>query len=269
LLEEKTQLEQRSRFDIKDLANIALFLAAFVGAWQLVFMLGVWPETALPSPATVVQAMGSLIANSSLPIGVGVTLLRLVAGFAISIGFGVAVGLVMVKFRGFGKTMSSFAVGLLTFPSIVWAIFAILPFGYNEVAILFVIVMASVFSVMITTYSSIRNIPPIYLRAGRNMGARGFVLFRHVMLPAAMPALIPGIRQAWSFAWHALIGAEILITTLSGLGYILSVGRDFNAMEDIIATMITIFVIGIVFDRVLFAKVEERVRARWGLDQHS
>jgi NitT/TauT family transport system permease protein len=270
LLEEKTQLEkQQSRFDVTDVANIALFLAAFVGVWQLVFMLGIWPVTALPSPATVVQAMGSLIANSSLPIGIGITLLRLVAGFVISIGIGVAVGLVMVKFRGFGKTMSSFAVGLLTFPSIVWAIFAILPFGYTDVAILFVIVMASVFSVMITTYSSIRNIPPIYLRAGRNMGARGFTLFRHVMLPAAMPALIPGIRQAWSFAWHALIGAEILITTLSGLGYILSVGRDFIVMEDIIATMITIFVIGIVFDRVLFAKVEERVRSRWGLDQHS
>jgi NitT/TauT family transport system permease protein len=271
LLEEKTQLEKkrRSRFDVTDAANIALFLAAFVGIWQLVFLLGIWPKNALPSPATVVEAMGKLTANSSLPIGIGVTLLRLVAGFAISIGIGVAVGLVMVKFRGFGKTMSSFAVGLLTFPSIVWAIFAILPFGYNDVAILFVIVMASVFSVMITTYSSIRNIPPIYLRAGRNMGAKGFALFRHVMLPAATPSLILGIRQAWSFAWHALIGAEILITTLSGLGYILSVGRDFGVMEDIIATMIVIFVIGIAFDRILFAKVEERVRSRWGLDQHT
>jgi NitT/TauT family transport system permease protein len=270
LLEEKTQLEKRqSRFDVTDAANIALFLAAFVGIWQLVFMLGVWPESALPSPATVVGAIGSLTANSSLPIGIGITLLRLVAGFVISIGIGVAVGLVMVKFRGFGKTMSSFAVGLLTFPSIVWAIFAILPFGYTDIAILFVIIMASVFSVMITTYSSIRNIPPIYLRAGRNMGATGFALFRHVMIPAATPSLILGIRQAWSFAWHALIGAEILITTLSGLGYILSVGRDFGVMEDIIATMITIFVIGIVFDRVFFAKVEERVRSRWGLDQHA
>lgn len=272
MLEEKTQLEkQRSkgRFDVTDAANISLFLAAFVGIWQLVFLLGIWSPNALPSPATVVGAIASLTANSSLPIGIGITLLRLVAGFAISIGIGVAVGLVMVKFRGFGKTMSSFAVGLLTFPSIAWVPFAILLIGFNDFGILFVVVMASVFSVMITTYSSIRNIPPIYLRAGRNMGAKGFALFRHVMIPAATPSLILGIRQAWSFAWHALIGAEILITTLSGLGYILNVGREFGVMEDIIATMITIFVIGIVFDRVLFAKVEERVRARWGLDQHS
>ena len=272
MLKRKAQLEKRQgkgRFDVTDAANVALFLAAFVGIWQLVFLLGIWPETALPSPATVAGSIWDLTANYSLPIGIGVTLLRLAAGFAISIAIGVAVGLVMVRFRGFGKTMSSFAVGLLTFPSIVWAIFAILPFGYNDFAILFVIVMASVFSVMITTYSSIRNIPPIYLRAGRNMGAKGFALFRHVMIPAATPSLILGIRQAWSFAWHALIGAEIVITTLAGLGHILSVGRDFTSMEDIIATMITIFVIGIVFDRVLFAKIEERVRSRWGLDQHS
>lgn len=271
MLEEKTQLEkkQRSRFDVTDAANIALFLAAFVGIWQMVFLLGIWPESALPSPATVVEAIGKLTANSSLPIGIGVTLLRLVAGFAISIGIGVAVGLVMVKFRGFGKTMSSFAVGLLTFPSIAWVPFSIIFFGFNDSAILFVVVIASVFSVMITTYSSIRNIPPIYLRAARNMGANGFTLFRHVMIPAATPSLILGLRQAWSFAWHALIGAEMLITTLVGLGYILSFAREFNRMNEIIATMVVIFVIGIIFDRIIFRKIEERVRSRWGLDQHA
>jgi NitT/TauT family transport system permease protein len=89
------------------------------------------------------------------------------------------------------------------------------------------------------------------------------------MIPAATPSLILGIRQAWSFAWHALIGAEMLITTLYGLGHILMIGREFNSMQDIIATMVVIFVIGIVFDRIIFRKLEERVRSRWGLDQHS
>jgi NitT/TauT family transport system permease protein len=223
----------------------------------------------MPSPAMIVTEIGKLIENNSLPIGIVVTLARLAAGFAISLGIGVSVGLAMVKFRGFGKTMSSFAVGLLTFPSIAWVPFSIIFFGFNDFAILFVVVMASVFSVMITTYSSIRNIPPIYLRAARNMGASGFTIFRHVMIPAATPSLILGIRQAWSFAWHALIGAEMLITTLVGLGYILSVGRDINHMATIVGTMITIFVIGIIFDRIIFRKIEERVRSRWGLDQHS
>ena len=257
------------RIDTTDVANVALFLAVFVGLWQLVTVLELWPKTLLPSPAQVAISIGELIANNSLVIGIGTTLWRLAAGFAISIAVGGMVGLAMVKFQGFGKTMSSFAVGLLTFPSIAWVPFAILLIGFNNFGILFVVVMASVFSVMISTYSAVRNVPPIYVRASKNMGAHGFSLFRHVMIPAATPSLIMGIRQAWSFAWHALIGAEMLITTLYGLGHVLSIGREFNDMSQIIAVMITIFVIGLLFDRIIFLRLEEKVRSRWGLNQHS
>ena len=257
------------RIDTTDVANVALFLAVFVGLWQLVTVLELWPKTLLPSPAQVAISIGELIANNSLVIGIGTTLWRLAAGFAISIAVGGMVGLAMVKFQGFGKTMSSFAVGLLTFPSIAWVPFAILLIGFNNFGILFVVVMASVFSVMISTYSAVRNVPPIYIRASKNMGAHGFSLFRHVMIPAATPSLIIGIRQAWSFAWHALIGAEMLITTLYGLGHVLSIGREFNDMSQIIAVMITIFVIGLLFDRIIFLRLEEKVRSRWGLNQHS
>jgi NitT/TauT family transport system permease protein len=259
----------KKKFDWADAANVALFLAAFVGIWQAVFLSGVLPKQLMPSPATVAETITSLATEKSLFADIGITMGRLVAGFLISLGIGTGVGLVMVKFPGFGKTMSSFATGLLTFPSIAWAIFAVVLLGFSEFGIMFAVVLASVFSVMISTYSSIRNIPPIYLRAAKNMGATGFGLFRHVMIPAATPSLIIGVRQAWSFAWHALITAEIVITTLAGLGYVLNFGRDFNDMSQIIAIMIVIFVIGIVFDRILFLKLEERVRARWGLDQHS
>ena len=259
----------RYGLDITDVANTVLFLAAFVGLWQLASVLGVWPKTLFPSPALVVLSVGKLIANNSLVTGIAMTLWRLAAGFAISIGVGGAVGLAMVKFQGFGKTMSSFAVGLLTFPSIAWVPFSILLIGFNDFGILFVVVMASVFSVMISTYSSVRNVPLIYIRASKNMGAHGFALFRHVMIPAATPSLIIGIRQAWSFAWHALIGAEMLITTLYGLGHILSVGREFNDIAQIIAVMITIFAIGLIFDRLIFFRLEERIRSRWGLNQHT
>jgi NitT/TauT family transport system permease protein len=257
------------RMDITDVANVVLFLAVFVGLWQLVTVLELWPKTLLPSPTQVAISIGELIANNSLAIGIGTTLWRLAAGFAISIAVGGIVGLAMVKFQGFGKTMGSFAVGLLTFPSIAWVPFSILLIGFNDFGILFVVVMASVFSVMISTYSAVRNVPPIYIRASKNMGAHGFALFRHVMIPAATPSLIMGIRQAWSFAWHALIGAEMLITTLYGLGHVLAVGREFNDMSQIIAVMITIFVIGLLFDRMIFLRLEEKVRSRWGLNQHA
>jgi NitT/TauT family transport system permease protein len=268
-IEEDRKGKGKRTVDLNDVANIVLFLAAFVGIWQLVFTLGIWPKVSMPSPAMVAESFVQLIQNITLITSIGMTMWRLAIGFAISITIGVGIGLAMVKFTGFGKTMSSFAVGLQSFPSVAWVPFAILLIGLNDFGILFVVVMSSVFSVMISTYSGINNIPPIYIRAARNMGARGLSLFRYVMIPAATPSLIVGIKQAWSFAWHALIGAEILIAASVGLGHILLVGREFQLMDQIIASMITIFAIGLLFDRLIFSKLEDKVRDRWGLKQGS
>jgi NitT/TauT family transport system permease protein len=251
----------------KDTLSLVIFTAAFLALWELIYLLEIFPKISLPSPLSVGETILELIVDSTLLKSIAVTLWRLFIGFIISITLGLCVGLLMIKFSQFGKTMSSFAVGLMSFPSIAWIPFAILLIGFNDFGILFVVVMSSVFSVMLSTYSGIRNIPLIYLRAAKNMGAKGFSLFRHVMLPAATPSLIVGIRQAWSFAWHALIGAEMLITTLVGLGHILAIGREFSNMSQIIATMIVIFTIGLIFDRVVFIKIEEKVRNKWGLNQ--
>lgn len=255
----------RNNFD--DAANAALLIAAFVGVWQLVFMLGIFPQISLPSPTMVAVTFVKIILNGSLPWNIGVTLGRLLAAFAISLTLGTLIGFTMIKFKGFGKTLNSFSAGLLSFPSIAWVPFSILLIGFNEFGIMFVVIMSSIFSIMISTYSSIRNIPPIYVDAAKNMGAKGISLFRHVTIPAATPSLIIGMRQAWSFSWHAVIGAEILMSIV-GLGHILSVGREFLDMSQVIASMITIFTIGLLVDRFLLNKIEDKVRKKWGLDNH-
>ena len=251
----------------KDTLSLVIFISVFLAVWQLVYMSEVLPKLSLPSPIAVGQTITELVLDFTLVKGTAFTLWRLFLGFLISLALGLIIGLLMIKFQQFGKTMSSFAVGLQSFPSIAWIPFAILLIGFNDSGILFVVVMSCVFSVMLSTYTGLRNVPPIYIRAARNMGAKGFTLFRYVLIPAATPTLIMGMRQAWSFAWHALIGAEMLITTLVGLGYILSVGREFSNMSQIIVTMIVIFTIGLIFDRVVFIKIEEKIRDRWGLDQ--
>ena len=253
----------------KDTLSLIVFIVAFLALWQLVYMLEIWPKVSLPSPFAVGQTIVDLLLDFTLVKGTAISLWRLFLGFLMSISIGLIIGLIMVKFLHFGKTMSSFALGLQSFPSIAWIPFAILLIGFNDYGILFVVVMSSVFSVMLSTYSGIQNISPIYIKAAKNMGAKGFSLFRYVLIPAATPSLIIGMRQAWSFAWHALIGAEMLITTLVGLGHILSVGREFSNMSQIIATMLVIFVIGLVFDRFVFSKIEEKVRDRWGLNQQN
>jgi NitT/TauT family transport system permease protein len=251
----------------KDTLSLFIFISVFLALWQLVYMSEILPKLSLPSPLAVGQTIIELLFDFTLVKGTAFTLWRLFLGFILSLAIGLIIGLLMIKFQQFGKTMSSFAVGLQSFPSIAWIPFAILLIGFNDFGILFVVVMSSVFSVMLSTYSGLRNVPPIYIRAAKNMGAKGFSLFRYVLIPAATPTLIMGMRQAWSFAWHALIGAEMLITTLVGLGYILSVGREFSNMSQIIATMIVIFTIGLIFDRVVFVKIEEKIRDRWGLNQ--
>lgn len=262
-----SQRKELRKIDLDNVANVTLFIAVFIGIWQIVFLLNVWPKVALPSPAMVSGSFEELIQDMTLINGIAVTMYRLIIGFSISIIIGIGIGLAMVKFSGFGKTMSSFAVGLQSFPSVAWVPFAILLIGLNDLGILFVVIMSSVFSVMMSTYSGVRNIPHIYIRAARNMGAKGFSLFWYLMIPAATPSLLIGLKQAWSFAWHALIGAEILIAASVGLGHVLLVGREFQLMDQIIASMITIFVIGLIFDRLLFSKLEDRVREKWGLNQ--
>lgn len=252
------------KIDLDDVANAVLFFAVFIGIWQLVFVLGIWPKASLPSPFSVAESFAEVILNYTLFKGIGITLGRLVIGFLISIALGTAIGLAMIKFKGFGKTMSSISAGLLSFPSIAWVPFSILLIGFNDAGILFVVIMSSIFSITISTYSSVRNIPPIYVDAARNMGAKGLSLFLHLTIPAATPSLIIGIRQGWSFAWHAIIGAEILMSIV-GLGHILSVGREFQDMGLVIASMITIFTIGLLVDRLLLFKLEEKIRSRWGL----
>ena len=255
---------QRTRVSITGLVDIAIFLAVIIGAWQAIFWLKIYPSYLFPSPMTTLNTFVRLIQNRTLPIAIYTTGYRLVAGFALVMLLGVAVGIVMVKFRRFGKTMASFSLGLQSFPSIAWVPFAILIIGLNDYGILFVIIMSSAFSVMLSTYSGLRNIPPIYMKAASNMGARRFSLLRWVMLPAAMPSLITGMRQAWSFSWHALIGAEMLMASV-GLGAILYYGSEFVRMDQILASMITIFVIGLVVDRLIFFRLEQSVRAKWGL----
>jgi NitT/TauT family transport system permease protein len=265
---EKIKKRRKSRWvHLESIGYTILSLSVFIGIWQLVFVLEIFPRVSLPSPAMVALSFVDLFVSAILFTSIGMTMWRLIISFSISIILGVGIGLLMIRFRSFGKTMSSFAVGLQSFPSIAWVPFAILLIGLNDFGIFFVVVMSSIFSVMLSTYSGISNIPTIYLRAAENMGARGLTLFRLVMLPAAMPSLIAGTRQAWSFAWHALIGAEILIAASVGLGHILLVGREFQLMDQIIAAMITIFTIGFVFDRLIFYRLEDKVREKWGLKQ--
>lgn len=191
---------------------------------------------------------------------------RLLIGYFISVIFGTLIGLVIGKIRVLDETVGGFFVGLQTLPSICWLPLAILWFGLSESAITFVVVMGSLLSVTIATDSGVKNIPPITLRAGQNFGAKGTKMFLNVVLPAALPSIVMGYKQGWSFAWRSLMAGEILFVSL-GLGHLLNMGRELNDMSQVIAVMIVIVAIGIVMEMMVFGTVEKKVRIIWGLEK--
>jgi NitT/TauT family transport system permease protein len=170
----------------------------------------------------------------------------------------------MAQIRWAKDTFGMLVLGLQALPSICWLPLAILWFGLNERAILFVVVMGAVFSIAQASEDGIRNTAPIYLRAARNLGARGWRLYANVVLPAALPSIVTGMKMGWSFAWRSLMAGELLYA-LPSLGNLLMLGRELNNMGQVIAVMLVIIGLGLVSDQLVFGLIERRVRSRWGL----
>jgi NitT/TauT family transport system permease protein len=164
------------------------------------------------------------------------------------------------------ETVGSLVLGLQTLPSICWLPLAILWIGLNDQAIIFVVVMGALFSVTLGVENGIKTIPPVYLKAARTLGTKEFAIAAQVMLPAAMPSILQGFKQGWTFAWRSLMAGELLFFTLS-LGNLLESGRDLNDVSQVMAIIVIIIVIGIIIDALFFATFERRLRERRGLER--
>ena len=195
-----------------------------------------------------------------------ISLTRLLVGFALSLLLGGSVGLAMWRWKGLDQFLGPPLLGIQTLPSVCWVPLAILILGLNEQAILFVLVMGSFAAISISLRDGLRTIPPLFPRAGLMLGARGWKLYRYVLLPASLPALATSLRQGFSFAWRSLMGAElILVVEHHGLGFLLDAGRSNSDVARVVAMMIVMVVIGMLADRWVFARLQARIQARFGL----
>jgi NitT/TauT family transport system permease protein len=242
----------------------AAFYAFLVLLWELVARSGIWPDYLLPGPLAVLGALAAGIQKGLYLTAAFVSLKRLAIGYTLSLVAGTLLGLVIGRIRLVDELLGSLVLGLQALPSVCWLPLAILWFGLNERAIVFVVVMGALFSITLGVASGVKNTPPLYLKAASNMGARGVALSTQVILPAALPAILSGLRQGWSFAWRSLMAGELLYFTLS-LGNLLQTGRDLNDATQVMSVMVMIVMIGVACDTVLFANLERRTRERWGL----
>ena len=245
---------------------IILFFGVLVGLWQLATMTGRWSPVLLPPPLAIVEYLWGALRDGTLLEATQVTLYRLLIGYFMGIAIGVPLGLLTSTSDYFEDTIGALALGLQTLPSVCWVPLALLWFGQTESAMLFVVVMGTVWSVVLATDAGARSIPPIYARAARTMGSEGFDKWTRVILPASLPYVVSGMKQGWAFAWRSLMAAEIFVTILTGfgLGHLLHYGRELSAMDHVIGVMVVIVLIGALADKVLFSPWERFLHRRWG-----
>ncbi len=242
-----------------------LFLVALLlGVWEFVARMGIWSPHLLPGPMTVAQSLGAMLADGRLVGAAGRSLGRLVRAYLMSVALGVPLGLLISRIPFFRNAVKPVVMGLQALPSICWLPLALLWFGLTDGAILFVVVMGSVLGIAIATEDSVNGVDPQLTRVASTLGVRGLRFQFGVLLPAALPGIVTGLKLGWSFAWRALLAGELLFVS-GGLGQLLTVGRELMDVPQVMAVMVAIVIIGITVDRVLFQTVEVRLRRRWGL----
>jgi NitT/TauT family transport system permease protein len=249
---------------MKRALRLIVFYAGLLGLWTLLAQLKIWPPYLFPTPWGVGEALYAGFQDHSYWIAIAVSMRRVLIGYAVSVVLGMILGLGVASSTFLEETMGGLLVSLQSLPSICWWPLALLWFGLSQNAILFVVIMGSLLSVTLAMEDGRKQMPKIYGMAGRNLGASGFRLFWHVLLPASLPFIVSGLKQGWAFAWRSLITAEMLYLSL-GLGQVLMMGRDLNDMSAVIAVMILIIAIGFVVDGLVFKSMESHLQRRWGL----
>lgn len=234
--------------------------------WWALSASGTIDPLLLPTPLAVWRAFVDHLAGSEgLLVSAERSILRLAFGMAVGVILGTLIGLSMAASTLVQRTLGSVMTALLALPAIAWITVAVLWLNHmTERAIISVVVIAAVPAVAVGTAAAVRLVPPILVRAGRTLGARGGELYRNVILPAAVPGYISALRQAWVLSWRALIAGELVITGARGLGHL--IGRASRQSETplVLATIAVMVVIGMAVD-LLFSVLDRRIRVRRGL----
>jgi NitT/TauT family transport system permease protein len=234
--------------------------------WELVYLSGYKPAYIFPSPVTTLAALGDQAKAALLWHAIATTLKRAVIGFVVATLIGSVIGALVSRIPPLRAAVGSLITGLQTMPSIAWFPFAIIFFGLNQSAILFVIVLGAAPSIANGLIAGVDYTPPLLLKAGTMMGLRRVSLYRYLILPASLPSFVAGLKQGWAFAWRSLMAGELLVI-ISGqpsIGVLLNTYQDQTDTADAIAIMIVILIIGLVVDSA-FGATDRAIRRRWGL----
>jgi NitT/TauT family transport system permease protein len=245
-----------------------VFLALLVGVWQLAYVSKVKPPYALPSPADVAQTFWQTVEDGRAAEAIWISLSRGAIGFGLSLVIGTLLGLAMWGSRWLRAAIGPLVSGLQSLPSVAWVPAAIIWFQLSDAAIYTVVLLGAVPSIANGLLTGMKQVPPLFDSVGRVLGLSASGRIRHVLLPAALPGYLGGLRQGWAFAWRSLMAAELITYSPKlgqGLGQLLNIGRELSQMSLVITSIALILVVGVAIELLVFAPLERGVLRRRGL----
>ncbi|MEX2291911.1 MAG: ABC transporter permease [Mycobacteriales bacterium] len=240
------------------------FAALVAGLWSLAAASR--PDSVLPSPWTVLVETWRLLLDGGFASIIGRTASTMAVGFGVSALVGVALGLGLARRRLADRAVSPYLIGLQSLPSAVWIPVAVIFLGASSDAVLAVTILGALPSIAIGTRDAVHSIPPILLRAARTLGADGRILLLRVVVPAALPGIVSGLEHGWAFAFRSLVAGELIIgASGAGLGFFVATSRDEGRVDHLLAAVLVIMLLGVVVDRLGFARLQRRLREQRGL----
>jgi NitT/TauT family transport system permease protein len=233
--------------------------------WELVTLAG-WKKYVLKGPGPVFSDLWQQMQHGAFWATIGWTMRSALIGYLVALIIGSVVGMLVARISPLRAAIGAIITGLQTMPSVAWAPFAIILFGENNSAILFVVILGAAPSIANGLINGVDYTPPLLLRAGKTMGLHGLALYRFLILPASLPAYVAGLKQGWAFAWRSLMAAELFIAIIgqTSIGQQLDVDQQNLDFAGASTMIIVILVIGIVIDTV-FTKADKALRRRRGL----
>jgi NitT/TauT family transport system permease protein len=235
--------------------------------WQAFSLLGPFPQKLFPRVETIVATFVRLTANGILPIHALSTLLRLILAFILAALLGVAFGIIMGRYR----RAEDFLLPLLSIgnpiPGLAYAPLFVLWFGLGNLPAILLVAFAAAFPIVLNTWTGVKAVKEIWIRAAQAMGAEDRQLFWKVVLPGALPYVLTGLRLGLARAWRVLVAVEMLTSVRLGLGWLIFGAREFLNTDVMMAGIAVIGLIGFLLEKLVFQKLEELTLVRWGMMQ--
>lgn len=256
------------RLSLRAVVAPLIATAGLLALWQLLVWARVKPVWVLPGPGDVWASLSIDLGWPTALAAVWTSLSRGVLGFGISVLVGTILGLLIGQVRWLRQGFRPLLSGMQSLPSVAWVPAAIVWFRLTDATIYAVVLLGAVPSIAMGLMSGLDQTPPLLHRAGRVLGASRAQLVRFVLLPAALPTYLAGIKQGWAFAWRSLMAAELIVHSPQlgqGLGQLLNQGRDLSDMSLVIGTILLVLLVGVLVEVAFFAPLERWVLRRRGL----